>query len=109
MKRVLLSILLVCAFAVGSNAAVVDDAPLPTVAVQTSAAKAIDFALVTPPVGDPASGEMTCHYKAKKNSRSKGCNVCPRKGDRFDSGIQCTPDSCPRSYSNVAASVDTLE
>ena len=101
MKRVLLAILLVCAFTVGSSAAVVDNAPLPTQAVEASTAEAIDAALVSPPVEDPADGGMTCHYVAKRNSRTKSCRTCPRKGVVFDSGIPCTPDTdaaCPRRF-----------
>ena len=103
MDRVMPAFLLVCAFAASSSAAVVDDAPLSTVAVQASAAKAIDFALVSPPVGDPASGATTCHYVSKRKPRSKGCNVCPRKREVFDSGRPCadpTP-TCPRRFKGL--------
>ena len=100
MKRVLFSVLLICAFAVGSNAAV-GDAPLSTAAVQASVAKPVDFALITAPVEDPSDGGMTCHYVTKKSRKTKSCRNCPRKGDVFDSGIPCTPDTdaaCKRKF-----------
>ena len=103
MKRASLSILLVCAFTVGSSAAVVDDAPLSTLAVQASAAEAIDISLVSPPVGDPANGETTCHYVAKRSKRAKSCRSCPKRGDVFDSGIPCgdPAPACRRRIKNA--------